>query len=287
MNAYIALFLSIFIWGVAFLAIRTSLKELSPLELTALRHVPLMVPALLFVSTRLLREALALVKDYPFKLPFVSFLLIPLYSVMLYKGMEGVTPALASLIIGASPLLAYFFAVTFRQEVFQFKKILGIACAFLGLGIALILGLGLEFKFETLSYVFLVFSASAASALYSVLAKEILTRHQPKTLMPLMILVGSFPLLLAFGGVFRDKLAVITPVAWASVAFLSLASSGFAFYTWFYALKKLPASNVVIFVNFIPFVTMGVGYFFFGETINVWMILGAVLVALGVYQTTR
>lgn len=285
--AYLAVLSSVFLWSHAFFAIKKALGQLNPFELTAFRFIPLTIPCLAFAYWRRPRDTRALVVQDPALLVLSSLLLIPFYNWLLYKGQEQVAPALAALFVGSSPILTYLIAMAVRQETFSWRKAAGIACAFSGLIIAVWPSLGHQRLVGGWFYIVCVFGATLCSALGSVVNHAILKRHSPLSLLSLALPLGCLPLPLTLSPSTLAKIPTLTPATWFAVAFLSLLCSLWGFYAWFYALGKLPPSNVVIFLNLIPIIAMLSGFLFFQEPLTLPLISGAALVIFGVYQTTK
>ncbi len=286
-KAYLAVFSAILVWSNAFIAIKIALKELDPFELAAARFVPLVPFYLSYAFVLRRKQSLHLLKSEPVKLIAAALFLIPIYSWLLYKGQEKIAPALTALLVGSSPILSYFLAIFSGQEKFRWSTLAGIACAFLGLSIALWPELGPGSPIINRLYLLCIFGASLSSSVSSVVNHSILKRHSPMTLLALAVPLGCLPLLSAITPELFLKLPRLSPNVWAAILFLSILCTIWGFYAWFYGLEKLPASNVVVFLNLVPIFAMLSGRAFFNEPLTLPLAAGGALVIAGVYQTTR
>jgi drug/metabolite transporter (DMT)-like permease len=68
---------------------------------------------------------------------------------------------------------------------------------------------------------------------------------------------------------------------------LSILCSVFAYLAWYYALEKLPAINVAVFIYIIPLFTALLAYFLLREEITSFTVIGGILITLGVYFVER
>ncbi|MBI2070681.1 MAG: DMT family transporter [Elusimicrobia bacterium] len=286
-RVYGAIGTSILVWSLAFLVIRTALAQLKPAELALLRFIPVALLCGIFAAIKFRKETTRILREDRGALIMMSMLLIPFYNWCLYLGQQKVSPGLAALMIGSSPAVTYVMAFSIGQEKFLWPKMGGILLAFAGLLIAIVLGSERGLEASGWAYVLAVFGATMSASSYSIMARSLLFKYDPVPLMCLVMVTGTVPLLIAGGPEFWGKLVLLSGKTWVSIGYLSLIATLGGFYSWFYALKRLPASNVVIFANLIPFLTMLFGYVFYGEHITAWLIAGGVLIALGVYQTTR
>lgn len=286
-KVYGAILVSVSVWGTAFLAIKTALEELGPMELTALRFLPLVPVSLAFLFFRWPKETKAALIKHPWAVGAASFLLIPSYNWLLYAGQQKIPPNIAALIIGSSPLLTYLIAVAVKHENFSRAKLLGILTAFSGLCLAVSMGPRARFHGADLLGLLAIFGAAASAATYTIISHSLLRFYPPGLLMNLFIPLGSIPLLLTLPEHPVATVLGLGEPALISLLFLSLVATLVGFHTWFYALKRLPPSQVVVFVNLIPFLTMTIGYFFFNEPMNLYLFIGGALVVTGVYQTNR
>lgn len=255
------------------------------MQLAALRFLPLALLAWIYLLLRRREWTLSALRAHFPRLLASALLLVPGYNWFLYAGQKQVSPALASLIIGASPAVTYLIAIAAGQEVWQSKKAIGLIIAFSGLAVAVSRGFGGGFELSASPHILLVACASLCTALYTVLIRSLVREH-PQTDMMLLNLAlgGTFLITLANPALFTtaSQLQIQT---WSSVAYLMVFGTLGGFYFWFYALKHLPASQVAVFANAMPFFTMIFGYFFFAQPLSWHLVLGGALLSTGIYLT--
>ncbi|MBI4369812.1 MAG: DMT family transporter [Elusimicrobia bacterium] len=286
LKIYAAVACSILTWSMAFLCIKVALKELSPLELFLLRHLPLALGGVVYMLLHRRQEILNLLRQHPV-IVIAASLCIPSYHWCLYKGQEKVSPALAALIVGASPILTFAIAALTRYERFDVKKLWGLTIAFTGLYCAIVLGSHRELYVKNALYLGFIFSAALISAASTIINRELAFKDRAINVLLLTIVLGTLPLLTVAPPGLWAKVFNLKISTWAGIAFLSVMSSFLGFMTWFYALKRLKATAIAVFINFIPFSTMVFGFLFFKETITIWLAIGGLLIAGGAYWVNR
>jgi len=79
----------------------------------------------------------------------------------------------------------------------------------------------------------------------------------------------------------------VTMLGVGSVLYLSLLCSVFAYICWNRSMKCEKASNVAMFLYFVPVVTAIMAWFLLGEIITIFTVIGGALVILGVYLAER
>ncbi|MEK6543224.1 MAG: DMT family transporter [Elusimicrobiota bacterium] len=286
-KVYVAILTTIAVWSASFLIISRLLAVVTPMELTILRFIPAALICLAYIAARHATGVWASLRKNLWLFILYSVLLIPVYNGFLYYGLKDVSSGLAALIVGGSPVCTYLLAMSIGDEGFNRKKFLGIVVAFCGLLVAIILGSEKTFAAGHLLYVAAVFGAMLSAAGQGVIARHLLMRHPLPVVMGLAIALGCLPLLFFIDGPFISRAASLDVSVWLGIAFLTIASTIGGHVGWFYALRRLPTTNVVIFINLIPFVTMFLGHFFLQEHINAWLVAGGVLLVSGIVTTTR
>jgi O-acetylserine/cysteine efflux transporter len=261
------------IWGLAFVASRIALDELSPALMTALRFAIAAVPCL-FVRK-----------------PEVSWLLLIAISFTLFLGQflsqaygiaHGVPVGLTSVIVQSQALFTIAFAVVAFRERPTPTQSVGIAIATLGL--LMICGT-VGYDFSVAAFAVLMISP-ISFAIGNILLR--LAKGAPMfDLFAWLCLTAAVPLF---------ALAVVTDGAaptWHSLIHMSLTglacmlalggiSTSIAYWLWGRLLRDFPAAQVVPFALLVPFVGSAASSIVFGEKFGALRLAGMATVVGGI-----
>lgn len=272
------------VWGVAFVAIAFALRQLSPAELTFMRYVPLAFFAGGYLLAFHRKTGASLLRRRWPTMILMGLLVVPIYNLLLFFGQERLSPPLASLLGATAPLWAWAFATSCGQEKADWLRLAGVVCAVCGVWLAVRGELSLSGA--DWRYVLAAVAAAVVSAAYTILSRSLLQEHEPLLVMALALVVGAVPAVFLGGRELAAKLPALAPATWASVAFLSFASSWCGMYFWYKALRRLPATHVIVAVTFIPLVAMGADAVLRGAAISSSFFAGALLSAAGIACAT-
>jgi O-acetylserine/cysteine efflux transporter len=261
------------IWGLAFVASRIALDELSPALMTALRFAIAAVPCL-FVRR-----------------PKVSWTVLIAISGTLFLGQflaqswaiaHGVPVGLASVIVQSQALFTVAFAAL---AFFEFPTRLQIA----GIGVAAV---GLLMICGTVGFDFSAgaFAVLMISPVSFAIGNLLLRQARDVAMFDLfawLCLVPPLPLLaLAFAvdgpQATWQSLAHMSPTGWASMLFVGAISTSIAYWLWGRLLRDHTAAQVVPFALLVPFVGAAASSVVFGERFGPLRLSGMVIVVCGI-----
>jgi drug/metabolite transporter (DMT)-like permease len=81
--------------------------------------------------------------------------------------------------------------------------------------------------------------------------------------------------------------ATVTPVAWTSLAYMTLFPSALCYLIFYYALKHIPASRVSNVGYLQPLLATLLGIWLLGDTVSSELVAGGSLVVTGVFLSER
>jgi O-acetylserine/cysteine efflux transporter len=261
------------IWGLAFVASRIALDELSPALMTALRFAIAALPCL-FVPR-----------------PNVSWTVLIAISVPLFLGQflplswaiaHGVPVGLASVIVQSQALFTVAFAVLAFGEIPTRLQIAGIGVATIGL--LMICGT-VGFDFSVVAFAVLLISP-VSFAIGNLLLRQ--ARQVPMfDLFAWLCLVPPLPLLalaLAADGPRATWLSLsqMSASGWISMIFIGAISTCVAYWLWGRLLRDHTAAQVVPFALLVPFVGAAASSVVFGETFGPLRLAGMLTVVGGI-----
>lgn len=257
-------------WASCFVAIDAALKDAPPLWLSSVRAL-LSGGALLIVAA-LRGDRLALERGYLPLLAVLSFFNVSVALGAMFLAATGVTTGVASVLANAQPLLIVIPAWLLFGERPSPGAIWGLAVAFSGL--LLLAGGGYS------SGVPLALVAAAGATVGTLLARRL---HGEE-------LLGPIAWHFLFGGAVLTAFALAveglpTVVSWtirlvASLGFLSLIGTAWAFVAWIEEARRSSLVSVTAWTFLVPILGLGFGLLL-GEKLTLWQGAGATLAGLG------
>lgn len=275
---YLAILLAVVIWGASFIATKAAVADLPPVAFGVVRFALATLVLVLFQLAT--RRSLALPRGYRRQLMLAGFLGITCTFGLENIALKYTTAGNGALFIAASPILTVGAAVLFLKERLTWNLVTGALLAFGGM--ALLVGANLQ---ETGVGDALMALNTLVGACYGIVSKPLADR-----LPPLTTLTWSF----LFGTLLLVPVAVAeafwlpapwhwTPVALGALGYLGIVSSCLAYYLWMYALGRMHASTVGVFLYLMPLVTLLLSAHFLHEALGPARLAQACLVLVGVF----
>ncbi len=142
-------------------------------------------------------------------------------------------------------------------------------------------------KFAT-SGDFLIMISAPNWAVFSILSRSGLKRHQATQMMFFVMLIGWLftSILFVNGSGFRE-IGHLTWKGWLGLGFLGVFCSGLAYIAWYDALQVVPASQVGAFLYIEPLVAVIVAWFLLGEPLLISSLIGGMIILIGVWLVQR
>lgn len=187
---FVAIGLAVLLFSNAFPAVKVCLTALSgagierpALALVPLRFAPAAAAFLLLGLTLLRREAIAILREHPVRVALAGLAVVPGYNIFFNLGMQTITPGVSSLLIATAPIQTLLLSIPLLGERARPRQLLGIGVAFAGIVIVVRLGQGRSLSdsldWALLRGVLLTLVAPGLWALYTILLKPVMARHEP------------------------------------------------------------------------------------------------------------
>jgi drug/metabolite transporter (DMT)-like permease len=222
-------------------------------------------------------------KDIP-SLFLLGFIGIVIYHLALNYGEQYISAGTASLIIATIPLFVVILAVIFLSEKITLNIILGITFSLSGVVIISIFGNeGITLEIKYISGALSVLVAALVGAGYTVAGKKLLQRYSPLSLTMYAFLIGSIGMIPFINQSLFNEVSQMSLVGWGAVFFLAIFPTVICYVLWYVLLDIKAASEISIYLYFIPILSTIIGYFVLDEKITLLFILGGSLVLLGLY----
>lgn len=264
------------VWGLAFIASKIALREVSPLVLTALRFVLAALPCLVVRRPKL---------SWPLLIALSATLFVGQFAAQFYGLAHGVPAGLTAVIVQCQALFTMAFAALLFGEVPGRSQLVGIAVSVAGLAM-ICATLGHEFSVAT-------FAITMVSPVSFAVGNLLLRRAvgvNAFDLMAWMSLVAPLPLFaaaVAIDGLMPTlhDLIGLSLAGWAAVLMLGVLSTTLAYWAWGHLMRRYTAVEVVPFALLVPVVAGIAGAALFGERFAPLRLAGMVALVAGVALT--
>ncbi|PID41193.1 MAG: hypothetical protein CR981_04350 [Proteobacteria bacterium] len=282
---YGALILAVVLWGLSFVATKIALGSFTPFSLIFVRFSA----ASLFFCCFLFRKNAPLIQRSTYRNSFFLALFQPgLYFFFETYGLRYTTATKTALIIATIPVFVMCFSALFLKEKIKPVNALGICISLVGITILVLGGAdGIAFDQVMLGDLF-VFGAVLSATIYT-----IFTRHLGKTVPPTQItgLQMIFGSIIFFPFFLWDQPNMhwfeIGSEAIIAVCGLIVFATIGAFLCYNFALSRIDATKVSVFINLIPIVTAVGAWSLLGETMTPLQMTGGAIVIGSVYLANR
>jgi O-acetylserine/cysteine efflux transporter len=261
------------IWGLAFVASRLALDELSPALMTAMRFAIAAVPCLFVRRPNVPWTVLIAISGTLFLGQFLA---------QSWAIAHGVPVGLASVIVQSQALFTVAFAAAAFREIPAGLQVAGIGVA--AIGLLMICGT-VGFDFSVGAFAVLMISP-VSFAIGNLLLRQ--AREVPMfDLFAWLCLVPPLPLVaLAFAvdgaQATWHSLWQMSLTGWASMLFVGAISTSIAYWLWGRLLRDHTAAQVVPFALLVPFVGAAASSVAFGETFGALRLAGMITVVGGI-----
>jgi len=280
---YLLIFLGC-VWGSSFLLMKLGLQGVNPIQMGSLR--------ILFAAAFLVVvgfKHIAKIPSHKWKYialtsMFGTFLPVYLFALALSK-IDG---SISSILNSLTPLNTLLAGILFFKMDVQRRQIFGVIIGFVGCVLLVLFGEG-ENTTENYYYALLIVLASVFYGVNVNLIKKYLSDLKPLTISTgnfLIMLIPAF-MVLYFSGFFEiaHETKVMTSLGY--IAILGIVGTGLS-NILFFRLIQLSSPVFASSVTYlIPVVAIMLGYFVMNETLSFMQGIGALVVLLGVYFSSR
>lgn len=280
---YLLIFLGC-VWGSSFLLMKLGLKGVNPIQMGSLRI--LFAAAFLIVVgfKQITKIPLYKWKHIAITSMFGTFLPVYLFAIALSK-IDG---SISSILNSLTPLNTLIAGVLLFQLDVQRRQIFGVIIGFIGCVLLVLFGEG-QNTTENYYYALLIVLASVCYGVNVNLIKKYLSDLKPLTISTGNFIVMMFPALIVlyFSDFFEiaHEPQVMTSLGY--IAILGIVGTGLSNILFFKLIQissPVFASSVTY---LIPVVAIILGYFVMNETLTFIQGIGALVVLLGVYFSSK
>ncbi|MFB5190294.1 DMT family transporter [Alicyclobacillus fastidiosus] len=275
------IFTLVVLWGVSFAIYKVALADSPPILFAGIRTL---FGGLIVLCIALFRNKPAHLRKY-----FWTYFVSAVFNVFFFFGLQTVglsyLPAgLFSVLIYLEPVLVGIVAWLWLGEPMSPQKIIGLILGFLGVaaisahsltqhlsGIGIIIGIA--------TAVFWTFGT-----VYSKKAQE---RVDMIWLLAIQFLIGGV-LITLLGSMSESWTAIhVTTTFVLATLFGGFFGITLSWMIWFHLVHAGEASRIAAMTFFVPLISVLTSVVFLHESLNIWLLVGLVLIVLGIYLTNR
>ena len=283
-TAYSGLLVLSVIWGLAFVAIKQAVTELTPVNLALLRWLVASVPFLILLPIIGRPKARFERGDIP-RLLVVALANVAGYHLSLYYAETTLSAGLSALLTSFGPIFIAIFSYFLLNEKAGKKVLIGLLLAIAGTAV---LSTGSISVNDLSSYSGIIENLITALcyALFTVLGKPLVHKYGSASTTIMAGLVGTAMMLPLLSQSFFVQASALSTVGWVSVLYLSLLSTVFG-YLMFYALVSRGAvTRLSIQLYLIPVVSVVGGALLLSEPITFSIAVGGGMMLVAVAIAT-
>lgn len=292
----IALLIAHAIWGINFVVAKVTLQEFPVYTLAFLRFALaslLLAPFFWAENTKNLPQGKKFKidkKDLP-RLVAIGIFIITINITFFFLGMERTTAISASVLTLIVPIVSVIIGWAFLKEKVFTVNLLGI---FLGLiGALAVIGLPQiilgNFSAETMLGNLFIIIASISFVIGASLSRKMLKIYPSMIVTAFAFLVGVVTFFIPTILEYIDNPSwpyQVTLLGILGLTYMTLLSSISAYFLFEWGLSKTSLLDADLFQYLEPFLASGLAVLVLGERVSFSFVIGAVLIALGVYWGT-
>jgi drug/metabolite transporter (DMT)-like permease len=284
---FVVIGIPIVLWAFAFPFIKVGLRELSPVNLTIMRLFTVCAIFLVFILVAPKKFTPITRKDV-LPLFLLGFTGLVMYHLGLNYGEQYMSASAASLIIATIPIFTVLFAAVVLKETITRRIAVGVLLSLAGTVVISLTGTaGDPFAVTYLSAAVAVLIAALVGAVYTIAGKKLLERYSALSLTVYAFLFGSLGLLPFLSSSLGTQVTAMTWQGWGAVLFLAVFPTVIGYTLWYVALEVKTASQLSVFLYFIPVLSTIISFFWFNEAITVLFVVGGALVIIGLLIVNR
>lgn len=284
-SAYSGLIVLSIVWGMAFVAIKQAVTELSPVNLALIRWFIASTLYILLIPLIGKSKAKFDRRDIP-RMLVIGFSNVAGYHISLYYAEKTVSAGLAGILISFGPVFIVALSALLLNEKAGSRVLFALLFAVVG---TLVLSAG-SVSLSNLASFYgpaeVVLSA-AFYALFSVLSKPMVAKYGAPPITIWSGVIGTAMMLPLLSGSFFTQIESLSGYGWLSVLYLSMISTVLGYLLFFTLLSRGAVSRLSIQLFLAPVVSVVGGAILLGESVTAYTIVGGALMLGGVALVTR
>jgi drug/metabolite transporter (DMT)-like permease len=293
---YAALVFVIVAWSGSFVAARMVLSATAPgaatLSPTMLATVRFLMASAIFLPVLLRQHARVQplkVRDLPIFL-LLGQLGISGYFWLQYTGVQLTNAGIAAVLaVSLIPLVTMVLSGLVLGEALTWQRAAALSMGAAGV-VVVVSQQSLQVSLETgfLFGALCLIANALCFAVYSTLIRGISARYPPLTVTSAMMISGTLGLVLLSAATEDWRtVGALSGSQWIAIVYLAIACSVLAYFFYIFALSRLEASKVAVWLYAEPVLAVALGAAMLGEVVAVQTIVGGAIIIAGLYITQR
>lgn len=284
-KTYVFLILCVLFWAGNFVLGRFIKDDITPFEMAFFRwlFVLIIISPILVIRFKNIYKVL---KQNYLILFVLSALGITAYNTFLYIALTMTTTTNALMINSTVPILILILSYFILKQKLVLHQLIGITLSTIGVVFLILKGnLANIFSLTFNQGDLWIILSSLSWAFYSVLIK-----FKPKNLnnfelFATLVFLGFFillPIYLYQGYSFTHEVNILLS-NYTVFIYISVFASTLSYYFWHYGIDHIGASKTGQFVHLMPLFGTSLAYMFLNERLLLYHLIGAILIAIGIY----
>jgi drug/metabolite transporter (DMT)-like permease len=288
MVIYLKLFLTAIFWGGTFVAARIVAQHVGPYSASFLRFFTASLFLLVIIT---MKEGRIPHLERHQVLPAILLGMTGVfaYNIFFFLGMKTIPAGRASLIAATNPVFISLLSALIFRERLNSGKVKGIFLCLTGATIVISRGDPLSIFTGSVGWgEIYVLCCVASWVAYSLIGKVIMKDFSPLAAVTYSCLIGGAALFIpACLEDLPGMIGSLYPEDWIGILYLGFFGTVLGFFWYYEGLRTIGPSRASVFINFVPVSGVFFGWLMLDETVNLSLLVGAVLVMAGVYITNR
>lgn len=285
-RAHLSLLVVVAIWAGSFSVIKALLDDgVSASDIALLRYA-IAAPGFAYILWRA-GGLPGLTRGDAVRVLAAGLLIVGGYHLLLNIGEQHTTSGIAALVVALAPAMTLILAVTLGLDRIRLRHVVGLAIAFAGVAIVVAFGSGSDLSFESAKGPLIVIGAPLAFALYNVILKPLLGRHDLPPLTAATSLVGIIGLVPFARDSTVDTVVDASAAEAARLLYLGVLGTLLGYILWSVGLRGIGPTRAVSYTYAISPLAVVIGAIVLDETVTPWLVLGGALVVGGIVLTQR
>jgi drug/metabolite transporter (DMT)-like permease len=271
------------IWGLAFVAIRSAVQELTPINLTLLRWFIVSATFLVLAPFIGKPKTPFAKRDLP-RFALVSFASVGGYHLSLNYSETIVSAGLAGILISFGPIFIVLLSAVFLKEKIETKLMIALALATAGV---FVLSINADLTFQQITGPLGVVLAAFMYGVFSVGSKPLVKKYGAMPVAVWVAVLGTLFLLPLLSWNFVTNVSSLSATGWISVLYLAILSTVIANIILYTLIGGRLVSKLSVQLYLVPIVSLVGGILLLGESLTIFTLLGAGLMLTATALATR
>jgi len=213
---------------------------------------------------------------------------VAINQLMFFKGLSFTSPIDASIVMVTTPVLVLVAAAILIKERITVLKSVGIALGAVGAFLLIILGKDSQIASDPTLGNFLIFINALSYGIYLVLAKPLMKKYHPLTVIKWVFLFGAFVVFpTGYSEFIEIDWASFTSDVWLGVAYVVIGTTFLAYLLNNFSLSRLNASVVGTYIYMQPVMATLIAVHFLEEQLDWVKITAGIVIFIGVYLVSK